>query len=316
MKGYVGLTDPGWYRFLESHPQVDEVNFWRPKNTRPFRALKPGEMFFFKLRAPLRAIAGFGFFSRYEVLPAWLAWESFEQMNGAPNLPTMLKQILPLRGTATTDDLKGIFPIGCIMLGAPIFFPEKDWIEPPRDWARTGIQEGKGYDLSKGEGKRLYDACLERAMQSDRHWNVDRSTIVAAPAGERFGQPVTVRPRLGQGLFRFAVRDAYSRACAITGEHSTPVLEAAHIKPYAYGGEHRIENGLYLRRDLHRLFDLGYATVTPDYRFRVGDRLHDEYHNGKTYYELHDSPIILPSDPSERPSRTLLEWHQSTVFKG
>ena len=32
-----------------------------------------------------------------------------------------------------------------------------------------------------------------------------------------------------------------------------PVLEAAHIKPYAKGGEHDVANGLALRTDIHRL---------------------------------------------------------------
>jgi putative restriction endonuclease len=33
---------------------------------------------------------------------------------------------------------------------------------------------------------------------------------------------------------------------------------------------HRVSNGLPLRSDIHRLFDRGYVTVTPDYRFEVG----------------------------------------------
>ncbi len=86
-KGYVGLTDPDWYSFLAQHPHVDEVNFWQPHGGRAFRAITPGAPFFFKLRAPYKSIAGFGFFERYEALPAWLAWECFGEMNGAPELP-------------------------------------------------------------------------------------------------------------------------------------------------------------------------------------------------------------------------------------
>jgi putative restriction endonuclease len=51
----------------------------------------------------------------------------------------------------------------------------------------------------------------------------------------RNGEPTLYRPRLGQGIFRIQVLDAYDRECAVTGEHSLPVLEAAHIKPYADG---------------------------------------------------------------------------------
>jgi putative restriction endonuclease len=46
------------------------------------------------------------------------------------------------------------------------------------------------------------------------------------------------------------VLDAYERRCSITGERVLPVLEAAHIKPYAPGGEHRVDNGLLLRSDI------------------------------------------------------------------
>ena len=64
-RGYVGLTDPDWYSFLQTRPRVDEVNFWQPHGGRMFRALTPGEFFFFKLRAPHKAIGGFGFFERF-----------------------------------------------------------------------------------------------------------------------------------------------------------------------------------------------------------------------------------------------------------
>ena len=40
---------------------------------------------------------------------------------------------------------------------------------------------------------------------------------------------------------------------AITGEKTLPVLNAAHIKPYAEEGPHEVRNGLLLREDLHTL---------------------------------------------------------------
>jgi putative restriction endonuclease len=103
----------------------------------------------------------------------------------------------------------------------------------------------------------------------------------------RYGEPTLIRPRLGQGLFRVAVTDAYSRRCAVTRERTLPVLEAAHIKPFAAGGDHEVANGLLLRRDLHVLFDRGYVTVTPDYRFEVSRRIREEFENGRDYYVLH-----------------------------
>jgi putative restriction endonuclease len=94
------------------------------------------------------------------------------------------------------------------------------------------------------------------------------------------------------------------------------VLEAIHIKPYSEGGEHRVDNGLLLRSDLHRLYDRGYVTVTPDYVFRVGDRLREEYQNGHSYYSLDRSTILLPDEAGYRPNREFLDWHRTMVFRG
>lgn len=116
--------------------------------------------------------------------------------------------------------------------------------------------------------------------------------------------------------FRVAVTDAYGRACAATGEHSLPALEAAHIRPYTQDGPHDVPNGLLLRADLHRLFDQGYMTVTPDLRVRVGRRLREDYENGKTYYPLDNSPLNVPRSNVDQPSREYLAWHNEHVFRG
>ena len=98
--------------------------------------------------------------------------------------------------------------------------------------------------------------------------------------------------------------------------HSLPALEAAHIRPYTQDGPHDIPNGLLLRADLHRLFDQGYMTVTPDLRVRVGRRLREDYENGKTYYPLDNSPLIVPRSNVDQPSREYLAWHNEHVFRG
>lgn len=89
---------------------------------------------------------------------------------------------------------------------------------------------------------------------------------------EKYGKPTLIQPRLAQGTFRVVVTDSYNRRCAVTGERGLPVFEAAHIRPFADGGEHLVENGLLLRSDAHILFDRGYMTVTPEHRV-VSNRL-------------------------------------------
>ena len=134
--------------------------------------------------------------------------------------------------------------------------------------------------------------------------------------GARFGAPTLHVPRLGQGIFRVRVLDAYGRACAVTEEHSLPVLDAAHIKVYASGGEHAVSNGVALRSDLHRLFDRGYVTVDEDLRLVVGRRLKDEFANGRSYYSLHGKALVLPPDASMRPTAAATSWHRERTFLG
>ncbi|MCL5735370.1 MAG: HNH endonuclease [Actinobacteria bacterium] len=299
-KGYIALTDPEWYTYLSAQPRPDEVNFWQPRGDHTFRAISPGETFFFKLRAPHRAIAGFGFFQRYESMPASYAWDCFGEANGAPDFPSMLARITRLRrgGSSASGSAGGVnagdFRIGCIMIAAPVFFTPDEWVRPPADWSPSGIQVGKRYDLSSGEGSRILRECMDRATRGLHYWNIEADPRLVAENFTRYGAAVQVRPRLGQGLFSLAVRDAYHGACAVTREHSLPALEAAHIQPYVQGGQHRVDNGLLLRSDLHRLYDRGYVTVTPDYVFRVGDSLRDDFKNGRSYYGLDGAKIPVP----------------------
>lgn len=101
----------------------------------------------------------------------------------------------------------------------------------------------------------------------------------------------------------------------MTGEKALPVLEAAHIRPVAEGGGHWLQNGLLLRSDLHRLFDRGYVTVTPDLKMHVSGRLRSEYGNGEIYYPLEGKKIWVPSALEAQPNHQFLEWHADSVFR-
>jgi putative restriction endonuclease len=137
--------------------------------------------------------------------------------------------------------------------------------------------------------------------------------IAEDPSG-RYGVPRLVAPRLGQGAFRVAVTEAYGRACAVTGEHSLPALDAAHILPFDREGPHEVTNGLLLRADLHRLFDRGYVTVTTDGVLRVSARLRKDFANGRTYYPLDGAKLTLPKASEDRPDPTFLRWHSEVHF--
>ena len=129
------------------------------------------------------------------------------------------------------------------------------------------------------------------------------------------GAPQTVQPRLGQGTFRIAVTGAYG-ACAVSGEHSLPALEAAHVRPYADGGAQALPNGLRLRADIHRLYDAGYVTVTPDHRFRVSRDLFADFPNGREYERFAGRTITVPCALTDQPDLELPDWHAMEVFRG
>lgn len=307
MDGFIAVTDPGWHRRLSATPGPKDANFWRP-SPRALR-LTVGTPFLFKLKAPHHAIAGFGFFAGFSVLPDWLAWDTFGEANGVADLAELRARLTQIRGGARIQaDPTGC--IGCCLVAESVFFPERDWVVPPRDWSPR-IQTGARWDLDTGEGARVWRECLARSMLKAEVLHTRERTD-----HDRFGAPVLHRPRLGQGIFRVQVLDAYGRACAVTGEHSLPVLEAAHIKPYADGGEHDVRNGLALRTDLHRLFDRGYVTVDEDDRFVVGQRLREEFANGRSYYSLHGSTVQFPEAAAARPERAVLDWHRQSVFLG
>ena len=304
MKGYIGNTDFQWYDFLRRQTDLEEVNFWQPSGKRGFYAIPPGAPFFFRLKVPHNAIAGFGYLSRHEIAPASVAWDSFGLANGAPDFSTMRRRIEHYRRTQSSHE---DYEIGCLMVLRPVFFPESSWIREPADWS-PNIVQGKTIDLASQEGARILSECLSRSGI--------RAMQEPAAAGERFGAPQLVPPRLGQASFRIAVVQAYKRSCAVTTEHSLPALDAAHIRPYADGGEHLVSNGLLLRSDIHRLFDRGYVTVTEDLRFEVSRRLREDFHNGKSYYTLQGSSIHVPNGSLDKPDATMLSWHNQNRFLG
>lgn len=305
MKLFVGVTNNEWFRFLADR-KPDEVNFWRPRSQLDFKALQTGDVFLFKLHSPLDFIVGGGVFQRHSFVPLSLAWQAFAEKNGVPDYDTFERRILEHR---STEELH--LQLGCTILVEPFFWPRELWIPIPTDWSKN-IVTGKGYDLRTPSGAALWEQVRQRLANEP----TTPSLAQVAEQSARYGAPITIRPRLGQGAFRVEVTDAYSRRCAITGEKTLPALEAGHIRPYAKNGPHEIRNGLLLRSDIHNLFDLGYLTVTPEYKVEVSRRIKEEFENGRHYYALHGQSLtVLPRNESSHPAKEFLEWHNA-IFKG
>ena len=305
MRLYVGVTDFNWYQLL-SGQAFDEVNFWSPGGA-SFKVLQPGGLFLFKLKAAYgHAIVGGGVFAHDTLLPLSLAWQTFGPRNGVDSLEAMRSRI----GRYQSAEARGHRDptIGCRLLQSPFFFQRDAWFHAPPSFPVNAVS-GKSYEIESAEAIYIRQALAERLP-----WGaLDMPSVDGEipGLGERGGKPQLILPRLGQGSFRVAVMDSFGRRCAVTGERTLPILDAAHIRPWSAGGDHAPGNGLLLRTDVHRLFDLGYVTVSHDHRFEVSPRLREDYENGKEYYALHGRALRRPDDPAFLPSQAALDWHHS-----
>jgi putative restriction endonuclease len=172
---------------------------------------------------------------------------------------------------------------------------------------------GKRYSTEEPEGLQLWSRLQEAAQAS----------LTSAPSGfedigigPRYGAPTLIKPRLGQGAFRVAVTEAYRRQCAVSEGKVLPALDAAHIRPYREGGLHAKSNGILLRKDIHSIFDLGYATVDTNHKFVVSDKVKEVFNNGDEYLRLHGKKLLLPSRTADQPDPRFLQWHNENRFLG
>lgn len=84
------------------------------------------------------------------------------------------------------------------------------------------------------------------------------------------------RPRRGQAEFRNALLRVQPR-CVISNVDMPEILEAAHIIPDAYNGPMDVSNGIPLRMDIHKLYDLDMLRIAPDGRIDLSDRARANY---------------------------------------
>jgi putative restriction endonuclease len=296
---FVANTDNDWFDFLSSKPGLIEANFWQPA-AKSFHAIEPGEILAFRLKSPRNRIGGFGVLSTSTILPLQIAWETFGESNGVSSHYRLRDAIARYRpgenvGPATN--------IGCRILVEPVFFLPDAWIDLPGSWSRN-IVGGKRYSTDESDGGYLWSR-LQDATSPNPGFS--------AP---RYGTPALIMPRLGQGAFRIAVTEAYRRQCSVSDGKVLPALDAAHIRPYAEGGSHVKSNGILFRKDIHSIFDSGYATVDPDYRFVVSRKVKEVFNNGEEYRRLQGKLLRLPDNKSDWPDPEFLKWHNAQRFLG
>ena len=198
-------------------------------------------------------------------------------------------------------------------------------VAPSRDWS-SNIVSGKVYDGAAGPGRALYEQ-LERRLHSPTQFDRDRQGLFGY--GERDGVPIVGHPstsnatklrlskiRLGQAAFRLNVARAYSYECAISETKVLPALEAAHLRPFGNDGPNDVSNGVFLRRDIHSVYDAGFLTFDEEYRLVVSKTVKTVFNNGQEYRRLHGERMKLLKDEALRPDSKFLDWHRENVYVG
>ena len=124
-------------------------------------------------------------------------------------------------------------------------------------------------------------------------------------------------PRPTQPDFRRRLLIAYGCRCAVSGCDVESALEAAHIIPFPEAkadSANHIQNGLLLRADIHKLFDLGLISVDCDvtagqFRIVVAPGL-----QASDYGQFHGTALLLPGEVRKRPSEDALRIHRRERF--
>jgi hypothetical protein len=110
-------------------------------------------------------------------------------------------------------------------------------------------------------------------------------------------RPATVQVREGQVQFRKHLLEAHGEVCAFSGPTPAVAMEAAHLYSYADESVHYEYGGFLLRRDLHRLFDLGHIAVHPETgKLDVGKAVADY----PLYGHLHGQDLFVALRPEHR----------------
>lgn len=112
--------------------------------------------------------------------------------------------------------------------------------------------------------------------------------------------------REGQPEFRKALLIAYDGACAISGCKVEALLEAAHIIPYKGTHTNLVGNGLLLRADLHKLFDLHLLCIDSKTRkIRLSEALANS-----EYARFDGVPLREPVDAGKAALPEALRHHE------
>lgn len=128
--------------------------------------------------------------------------------------------------------------------------------------------------------------------------------------------------------FRQVVIESYDYRCSVCGlKINTPdnlywEVEAAHIVPHSKKGKDDIWNGIALCRLHHWAFDVGWFSLTDDFKILLStkyDQLPRNYGKIGNIDFLKSAisdnqPLLLPKIKSLNPHKTSIQWHRENIF--
>lgn len=293
---YIGNTDHDWFRFCKENSPLREVNFWQPSRQH-FKAMHEGGIFFFRCKAPINKIGGFGTLASAGVASVATCWDELGISNGTRSKEEFLERVSKYNKNVKVDEQT---LVGFKILVDPVFLDEEHWIDLPADWSQN-IVTGKSYNSISMEGERLLTFYRSHQSSAFRDSKFDDFGFSDHPVPAcTMGQPQKVRS--GQARFKFALLDAYEARCAVTGSSVEAFLEAAHIIPFSESMDNSVNNGILLRCDIHTLFDRGLLNINGNYLVELSDKFFELYPDDIIYRGLHGQKISLPKKASWHPS--------------
>ena len=154
-----------------------------------------------------------------------------------------------------------------------------------------------------------------------RHsWAVEAEAVLKTgkplELGEKDDPVALAKRRRYQSKLRDIVLEDYGGMCALCDMSHLALLEAGHIKPYriAEKDKNQPTNMLCLCVLHHKLFDLGFISVGPDFSLLLSDELTKNQSSLLSARPGENKNLRLPK--RYHPSTVHLEYHRKKVFIG
>lgn len=119
-------------------------------------------------------------------------------------------------------------------------------------------------------------------------------------------------------LFKREIPRIYGNRCCISGmridtTYNISMIDACHIIPFSESYDDTVTNGIALCPNLHRAFDRGLVSISPDFVVCVSERFIEE--GSYSIRQFEGKKIDLPTNSAYWPKRENLEWHKENLFK-